>query len=199
MTSLPKRLLHLSVALATAVGGCSIPEGDQSSPSQLHYLWIKVRAGGEADQMWELLHPEARKEFETWLAAEKAVAAEIKSAYPAEDATAAIKAMGGIERGELESARALFVKTITPSPTIPGTLGSVGARVRSEVLSDDGSAASIRTFGGDEVVFKKGPEDKWFVTLQADELVRLRNARGRAEENLKRVKANLQKLGRNKP
>jgi hypothetical protein len=199
MSSLPKPLLLLFLAFMIAVSGCSIPEGDQSSPSQLHYLWIKVRAGGEADQMWELLHPETRKEFETWLAAEKAVVAEIKAAYPAEDATTAVKAMGGIERGELESARALFVKTITPSPTTPGTLGAVGARVRSEDLSEDGNSASIRTFGGDEVVFKKGPEDKWYVTLQSDELVRLRNARGRAEENLKRVKANLQKLGRNKP
>jgi hypothetical protein len=180
------------------LGACSIPEGDQSSPSQLHYLWLKVRADGDVDRMWALLHPDTRKELESWLAAERAVVREIKASYPAEDAIAALKVVGG-DRGELESARDLFVTIVTPAPATPSTLGAVGARVRSEEIAADGTSATVRTFGGDEVVFRKGPGDQWFVTLQSDEAVRLRNARTRAEENLRRVRANLQKLRRNKP
>lgn len=191
------RLIPLVLLLATAA--CSIPEGDQKSPGQLHYLWVKVRASGDAARMWELLHPDTRKEFELWHAAEKALVTEIKTSYPAEDGKAALQAIGGPARGELESPKDLFFKAITEAPGEPGAMGAMGARVRGEDLSADGATATVRTFGGDEVVFEKGPGQEWFVTLKADELVRLKNARSRAEENLKRVKSNLAKLGRNKP
>ena len=184
---------------ALLLGACSIPEGDQSSPSQVHYLWVKVRASGDPAQMWELLHPEVRKNFEAWHAAEKATVDEIKASYPAEDRKAALAAIGGATRGELASARDLFVASVTQAPAEPGSMGAMGARVRGEDLSEDGNTATVRTFGGDEVVFRKGPSDQWFVTLSADELVRLTSARTRAETNLERVRANLRKLGKNKP
>lgn len=191
--------LTRSVVIALTLAACSIPEGDQSSPGQLHYLWVKVRADGDKARMWELLHPETRAEFEKWHAAEKALVTEIKTSYPAEDGKAALAAVGGAVRGELESPRDLFLMAVTEAPGAPGGMGAMGARVRGEELSADGATATVRTFGGDEVVLKKGPSDQWFVTLSADELVRLKNARSRAEENLKRVRNNLAKLGRNKP
>lgn len=185
--------------IALVFAACSIPEGDQSSPAQVHYLWVKVRADGDTARMWELLHPDTRAEFEKWHAAEKALVTEIKTSYPAEDGKAALAAVGGAARGELESPRDLFVMAVTTAPGAPGGMGAMGARVRGEDLSADGATATVRTFGGDELVFRKGPSDQWFVTLSADELVRLKNARSRAEENLKRVRNNLAKLGRNKP
>jgi len=188
------------VAAALFVGGaCSLPDGDQSSPTQLHYKWVKVRSAGDVDQMWELLHPGVRSEFERWLTAERLLVNEIKTAYPKEDAAAALEAIGGPTRGELDSPKALFKLFVRPSPEAPGTLGEVSAHVRSEEVAGDGLTATIRTYGGDEVTFKKGGDSLWYTTLAADEAVRLSNARNRAEQNLKRVKSNLQKLGRNQP
>lgn len=64
------------------LGACSLPEGDQSSPTQLHYKWVKVRAAGDADQMWDLLHPSVRAEFQQWLMAEQLMVNEIKDGLP---------------------------------------------------------------------------------------------------------------------
>ncbi|HRE92120.1 MAG TPA: hypothetical protein PK095_23595, partial [Myxococcota bacterium] len=108
------------VLIALALTACSIPDGDQSSPGQLHYLWVKVRADGDKARMWELLHPEIRAEFEKWHAAEKALVTEIKTSYPAEDGKAALAAVGGAARGELEGPRDLFVMAITEAPGAPG-------------------------------------------------------------------------------
>jgi len=190
-------LVVLSMLVVTSA--CSLPEGDQSSPSQLHYRWLKVRSSGDADAMWELLHPDARGEFERWLLAEKRIVNEIKSAYPKEDATAALAAIGGAERGELDTPKALFERFVKPAPEAPGFLGEVSAHVRSEDIAEDGVTATIRTFGGDEVVVKKGADGSWYTTLAPDEAERLKNARQRAEQNLARVKSNLLKLGRNQP
>ncbi len=188
----------MGLAMGLASSACSLPEGDQSSPTQLHYRWVHVRSAGDVDAMWELLHPDVRGEFERWLTAERIVLHEIKAAYPKEDADKALAAIGGATRGELDSPRALFQSFLRPSPEAPGFLGEVAAHVRSEELSEDGQVATIRTFGGDEVSFRKSG-DLWFATLASDEAVRLKNARVRAEQNLQRVKSNLQKLGRNKP
>jgi len=191
--------LLMVCSLWGGLAGCSLPEGDQSSPTQLHYKWVKVRAAGDIEQMWQLLHPDIRNEFERWLTAERLLLNEIKTAYPKEDAAAALEAIGGSARGELESPKALFKLFVRPSPEPPGTLGEVSAHVRSEDIAADGMTATIRTYGGDEVSFKKGSDGNWYTTLASDEAVRLSNARNRAEQNLKRVKSNLQKLGRNQP
>ena len=187
------------LAVLACFGACSLPEGDQSSPTQLHYKWVQVRAAGDADQMWDLLHPAVRAEFQQWLTAEQLMVNEIKTAYPKEDATEALAAIGGPARGELKSPKDLFKKFVNPSPEAPGTLGEVAAHVRSEDLAEDGASATIRTFGGDEATFKKGDDGLWYMTLASDEQVRLTTARKRSEQNLKIVKSNLQKLGRNQP
>lgn len=187
------------LCLFAATSACSLPEGDQSSPSQLHYRWLKVRAAGDTDAMWALLHPDVRAEFERWLLAEKRIVNEIKTAYPKEDATAALAAIGGAERGGLDSPKALFARFVKPAPEAPGLLGEVSAHVRSEEVSADGASATIRTFGGDEVTVAKAADGLWYTTLAPEEAERLKNARARAEENLARVKSNLQKLGRNQP
>lgn len=194
-----RRGYFVLLCLLAVTSACSLPEGDQSSPSQLHYRWLKVRAGADTDAMWALLHPDVRAEFERWLLAEKRIVNEIKTAYPKEDATAALAAIGGAERGQLDSPKALFVRFLKPAPEAPGMLGEVSAHVRSEEIAADGATATIRTFGGDEVVVAKGADGLWYTTLAPEEAERLKNARGRAEENLERVKSNLHKLGRNQP
>jgi hypothetical protein len=194
----PSALFVLTVFASALIGACAVPEGDQSSPSQVHYLWLKVRAANDVPRMWELLHPEHREEIKRWHSAEKDLLTTLQRDYPAEDATAAIAAIGGPKRGEAQSPEALFAQLVKPPPAEPGGLGAAGARVRSENLSEDGMSASLRTHGGDEIAVRKGPEDKWFVTLQPDELVLLTNARERAEQNLARVRANLKKLGTKK-
>lgn len=187
------------ILVGLALSACSLPEGDQTTPSQLHYKWIKVRAAGDIEGMWGLLHPDVREEFERWLTAERIIVHEIKAAYPQEDADRAFAAIGGPARAEAASPMALFESFLSPSPDEPGFLGAIAAHVRSEDVSEDGATATVRTFGGDELQFAKGPDDLWYATLPADEAVRLKNARTRAEQNLTRVKSNLEKLGRNKP
>lgn len=193
------RALLLLVACAVpAFMACSVPEGDQTTPSGTHYLWLAARAqgGAGADAMWGLLDPSVKQEFEKWLVAEKALVSEIKTAYPKDDMAAALKAIGGEKRGEAPDAKALFVMFIRPAPDALGTMGAAAAHVRSEDISADGNTATIRTFGGDEVAFVKGGDGKWYTTLPAADLERLRNARALAEQNLSRVKSNLKKLGR---
>jgi len=194
-----RRGLFAFVSLLSTIAACALPEGDQSSPTQLHYRWMTVRAAGDGDQLWELLHPDVKAEFERWLLAEKRAVNEIKTAYPKEDATAALLAMGGAERGELDLPRSLFKRFLKPSPEVLGTLGEMAAHVRSEEISEDGAKATIRTFGGDEVAFARGDDGLWYATLAPEEAERLKNARARAEQNLERVKANLKKLGKNQP
>jgi len=183
---------------ALALGACSLPEGDQTSPTQVHYRWLGVRAAGDLDAMWDLLHPDVRADFEAWLTAEKLMVHEIRTAYPKEDAQKALDAIGGGARGDLDSPKALFKTFVRPAPEGLGFLGEMAAHVRSEDLAADGNSATVKTYGGDEVAFQKGADGQWYATLAADELVRLKNARARADQNLARVKANLQKLGRNK-
>lgn len=187
-------LLLMSLAAAAFVA-CSVPEGDQTTPSGAHYLWLTSRSQGGAEALWALLDPAVKQEFERWLAAEKALVAEIKTRYPKEDAAAALKAIGGATRGEAADAQALFKMFVRPAPEALGTMGAAAAHVRSEDIAADGKTATVRTFGGDEVGFVLGADGKWYASLPADDLERLRNARAMAEQNLARVKSNLKKLG----
>jgi len=184
------------VVLALSLAACALPEGDQSSPSQIHYRWIHARAAGANDALWDLLDPSVKKELERWLIAERLTVDEIKTAYPKEDATAALAAMGGAERGEADDPKALFQLIVRPAPEAVASLGAIAARVRSEEIAADGRSATIRTFGGDEVRFVKGDDERWYATLLPQDLERLRNARAVAEQNLARVRSNLKKLGR---
>ncbi|MCC6625294.1 MAG: hypothetical protein IT385_28860 [Deltaproteobacteria bacterium] len=188
--------LSFIVVIGSLLAACALPEGDQSSPSGVHYKWIHARAAGGVDAMWELLDPGVKKELERWLIAERLAIDEIKTAYPKEDATAALAAMGGPERGEAGDPKALFQLIVRPAPEAVGSLGAIAARVRSEEVAADGSRATIRTFGGDEVTMVKGDDERWYATLSPQDLERLRNARSLAEQNLARVRANLKKLGR---
>jgi len=178
------------------MSACSIPEGDQSSPTGVHYLWIQQRAAGGAgnDALWELLDPNVKKELERWLTAEKQTLALIKASYPKEDAQKALAAIGGDKRGQAKDARALFDVIVKPPPAALGMLGAVAAHVRSEEVAGDGQSATLRTFGGDDVSLVKGEDGHWYVSLPSADLERLRNARSMAEQNLQRVQSNLKKL-----
>jgi hypothetical protein len=184
----------LALALCLAAG-CSLPEGDPATPSGAHYRWLEVRAAGDIAGMWELLDPNARQEFEKWLLVEKLMLNEIRTAYPKEDVEAALKAIGGSERGELADAKALFGKYAVAGQIEPvGGMAAAGARVRSEVIDESGTSATVRTWGGDEVRLVATGDGRWYVPFP--EMERLRGMRERAEQNLDRVRKNLKKLGR---
>lgn len=183
----------LVICACLAVGACSIPEGDQTTPSGAHYLWLTQRASGAAsnDALWELLDPAVKAELERWLVAEKATLAEIKASYSPDDAAKALAVIGSDKRAEAKDARALFDLIVKPAPEALGTLGAVAAHVRSEDV--DGKHATLRTFGGDDVELVQAEDGKWYVTLPRVDLERLINTRRTAEDNLSRVRANLKK------
>jgi hypothetical protein len=185
--------LVLAVASVTFLA-CSLPTGDQSAPTQAHYKWIGVRQAGDVEGMWLLLDPAVKQELERWLTAEKVAIHDIRSAYPKQDADAAIAALGGGKRADISDAKGLFALIVRANAEGLGTMQELGARVRSENISEDGRRATIRTYGGDELQFVKGDDGQWYATLQPDERQRLHNARLRAEQNLDRVRANLKKL-----
>lgn len=177
------------------LAACSIPEGDQSTPSGAHYLWLTQRAAGAGsnDALWELLDPGVKGELQAWLDAEKATVTEIKAGYTKDEADKALAVIGGGSRADAKDARVLFDLIVRPAPEGLGTLGAVAAHVRSEDIASDGNSATLRTFGGDEVALVRGEDGKWYVTLPPADLERLRNTRRTAEENLARVRANLKK------
>ncbi len=188
-------MVRLLVAVASLTFfACSLPAGDQSAPAQVHYRWIAVRQAGDVDGMWTLLDPAVKQELERWLTAEKVAIHDIRSAYPRQDADAALAALGGGKRADISDAKGLFALIVRANAEGLGTFQELGARVRSEDLSADGRRAIIRTFGGDELQFVKGDDGQWYATLQPEEHERLRSARMRAEQNLDRVRANLKKL-----
>lgn len=193
-----RRVLALVVP-ALLVAACSIPEGGQDSPTAAYYRLLQVRASGDNDKLWDLLDPEVRRSFRRWYLAEKIALNEIRTNYPEADKAAAIKALGGGHRADLDGEKALFFslsRLAAPAELEP--LQAFSARVRSEELAADEHHALVRTWGGDEVPFVKGAGEQaeWYATLPADELERLKNAVDRAEDNLRRVRANLEKLSR---
>ncbi|MFO0746475.1 MAG: hypothetical protein U1F43_12480 [Myxococcota bacterium] len=188
--------LILVACAAMACLACSVPDGDQTTPSGTHYLWLAARAEGGVDRLWELLDPSVKAEFERWHQAEGELVKMLRTEYPKEDAVKALNAIGGPFRGDAADGKALFKLFMRPAPDALGMMGAAAAHVRSEEIAADGKTATIRTFGGDEVVFVKGADGKWYTTMPSDDLERLRNARSLAEQNLARVKSNLKKLGR---
>ncbi|MCA9515369.1 MAG: hypothetical protein KC635_10530 [Myxococcales bacterium] len=192
-----RRVLALVVP-ALLVAACSIPEGGQGAPTAAYYRLIQVRAAGDTDQLWELLDPEVRRSFRRWHLAEKIAVNEIRTNYPEADKAEALKAMGDGKRADLPDEKALFVSlSHLAAPEQLESLSAFSARVRSEELASDGVHATIRTWGGDEVPFVKSADDgQWYATLPSAELERLKNFVDRAELNLRRVRANLEKLSR---
>lgn len=187
----------LALAAALLVG-CAVPEGDLSGPEQAYYRLLNLRAAGDVEGLWESLHPEARREFERWHASEKLALYEIRTAYPEGDKARALAALGDGARAELTDARALFAKVLTSESAEPlGGLATVAARVRSTEVDEETGRAVIRNWGGDALVFVRAEGGQWYWTLDPAELERLKAARASADENLRRVRANLKKLDRN--
>jgi len=190
-------LAALCAALLGAAAACSIPEGGQGSPSEAYYRLVNVRAAGDLAALWELLHPDIQRDFEVWFISEHLALHEIRTAYPDQDKPAALAALAKGERAELPDAQSLFVHVSREAQAEAlGSFDRLAARVRSEDIAEDGATATIRTWGGDTLTFLRGPggDERWYATLSEQELERLRNARRRAEENLRRVRANLAKL-----
>jgi len=178
------------------IGGCGLPEGDQTTPAGAHYQWLAVRASGDTDAMWALLDPAARHEFDRWLLVEKLVLNEIKTAYPRDDVAAALKAIDGGTRGEMADGKALFASFLVETkPEAVGGLGALGARVSDEVVNSEALTATVKTYGGTDVQLVGDAEGRWYVVLSEAQMGNLQSARRQAERNLARVRSNLKKLG----
>jgi len=192
------RLTALVTLLAVAsLGACSLPEGDQSSPEQAYYRLISVRASGDVEGLWNLLHPDVRSDFQRWYAAERLAAQAIRTNYPESDKARALAAIADGERADLPSAQALFSAVMTSSSADPlGGLDAMGAHSRSADVDEASGRAIVKSWGGDELVFLQGDDGQWYWGLEDVERERLKVARQRAEENLARVRANVKKLGR---
>lgn len=185
-------------AIAVVLTACSVPEGDASAPEQAYYQLLTMRAAGNVDDLWASLHPDVRREFERWHAAEQLAFYEIRTAYPENDKARALEALAQGARAELTDARALFASVLTSADAEPlGSIEAMAARVRSVELDEEAGRATIRTWGGDALAFERSEGGNWHWTMAPAELERLRAARATADENLRRVRANLKKLSRN--
>ncbi|PKN58007.1 MAG: hypothetical protein CVU56_08015 [Deltaproteobacteria bacterium HGW-Deltaproteobacteria-14] len=186
------------LALATlAFAACSLPDGDQSSAEQAYYRLLAVRSAGDVDGLWGLLDPAVRDDFERWYGAEQLAAYDVRTNYPEADKAAALEAIDGGRRADLPSAQALFAAVLkSTSADALGGLDAMSAHARSVAEDEATGRATVKTWGGDELTFVRGPDDRWYWGLQDVERERLKGARQRAEENLARVRANLKKLGR---
>ena len=184
--------------VATALGACSVPGGDQSGPEQAYYHLLNVRAAGDLGALWELLHPDVRAELEGWYNAEKLAAYDIRTAYPESDKAAALAALADGARADLPDAQALFAKVLTaPAADALSGTAALSARVRAVASDDAAGRASVTTWGGDDLTFLRGPDQRWYWGLTPVEHERLKVAHRQASDNLKRVRANLKKLARN--
>ncbi|TNF24025.1 MAG: hypothetical protein EP329_26015 [Deltaproteobacteria bacterium] len=191
----PRALLALVAALL--LGACSLPEGDQSTPEQAYYRLLAVRSSGDVSGLWELLHPEVKSDFERWYAAERLAAHDVRTNYPEADKAAAMAAIADGKRADLASPEALFARVLTStSVEALGGLDAWSAHARSSDVDEASGRATVKNWGGDDLTFLRGDDGKWYWGLQDVERERLKVARQRAEENLKRVRANLKKLGR---
>ncbi len=176
--------------------GCAVPEGDQTSPEGAHYRFLSARGGGDVGGLWELLHPDHRQAFERWHGAEKRAVQQVRVLYPPDARAAALAAMGGGRRADLEGPHTLFAETL--DELAPGELSAMaraGARVKS--VSVEAGVAVVRTWAGDEATYRQGPEpeETWYLGLDKDSAARLSEAAAAAEANLERVEANVAVIG----
>jgi len=187
----------IGALVALALVACAVPEGDQSTPEQAYYRLINVRAAGDVHGLWELLHPDVRADFQGWYDSEKLAAYDVRTNYPESDKPAALAAIGDGKRADLADAQALFAQVLTSSSAAAlGGIGAMSAHVRSVTVDDAAGRATVKTWGGDDLTFLRGSDNRWYWGLQDVERERLKVAHQRADENLKRVRANLKKLGR---
>ncbi len=191
------RVLAVALALLT---GCSLPSGGRGTPEEAHYAVLTARRTGDPGALWDLLHPDDRARFDAWIAAEKEAVRTISLVYPEPDRAPALAALADGRRASLEDGRALFVALAsgdealaggTPLPD-PGPFATLGARARAVAVADD--LATVRTWGGDEILLRRGPDDVWYATLPPEVVVGLDAAVERAKKNLTRVRANVAKL-----
>jgi len=191
------RSLLLSLVMI-GLAACAVPAGDQSAPEQAYYQLLNVRAAGDLAALWDLLHPDVRAEFQGWYNAEKLAAYDIRTAYPDADKPAALAALADGARADLPDAQALFAQVVTEraATALSGT-AALSARVRSVAVDEAAGTATVKTWGGDDLLLLRGPDGRWFWGLSAVERERLKAAHRQADANLKRVRANLKKLSRN--
>lgn len=193
--------LFLILVSCLAISACSIPEGDQTSPENAHYQWIRARRAGDQQALWSLLHPKTQKEFNSLLELNKKLIKEIQKGYPDSDAVEALKSIDASTFSKARNAQELFARFLTPLPEAEsgdfGVTASMGARVRSTTLDEDGTHALLTLHSGDKLRLEKGDDEKWYVLLEDTESLHLSQALSRAKENLKRVERNVKKLHEN--
>ncbi len=185
------RRLRLPSALAAALllglgaCGCGLPDSDRSTPEGTHYELVRVRAAGDSQAFWDLLHPDIQSLVTRWHSAEKDTVFAIRNIYPDGHRKAALEALDGGVRGDLTSPRALFEYLMEPGGGASlGTMATLGAR--ASAVARDGERATVSTWAGDKVFLRKGPDDLWFASLSPTEEARLVEVVGVAESNRER-------------
>ncbi|MCB9728818.1 MAG: hypothetical protein H6746_10120 [Deltaproteobacteria bacterium] len=174
------------------VASCSLPMGDQATPESAHYAILRARQAGDVDTLWMLLDPAAVDLFDRWVKAEKKSVEAIRLRYPTDKQAAALAALDGGRRGALDDGHALFDTLVAGTAPEPlSAMARVGARVRTVTMADEGRQATVRTWAGDEVLLRQGPDGLWYLGLRPEEAARLEAAVRTAETNLKRIERNI--------
>lgn len=190
---MPRLLPFLVVGVAMALPACELPPGDQSSPTEAHYQWIRAREAGDAAALWPLVDPGTQGKFAGWLAAEREAVRQVDLLYPADDKPSAMEALADGKRAKLASAEALFAALLAEGAPPPlGPLERLGARVRS--VETQGDSADLTTWAGDRSSWIRNAGGDWCLVLDQAEQLALTQAARQAEANLGRVRAHIAAL-----
>ena len=179
--------------LSLFLGGCALPEGDDTSPEGAYYRWVQARQSGDIEGCWSTMHPEVRAHLTRWNDVERETLFIVETIYPKERRAAALEALEDGGRLRLPDAKALFAYLLMREPGQPlEGLQAIGARVASSERVADGSVV-ISTRGGDKVSVKR-VDERWGVSLSEEAMSSLAKSVEKAEANLKRAQANVKRL-----
>ena len=172
---------------------CALPEGQGDSPEGAYYQWLHARQAGDIDGCWNAMHPEIRGHLTRWNEIERETLFIVETIYPKERRAAALEVLEDGGRARLPDGKALFAYLLTREAGQPlEGLQAFGARVSSSVELNE-SSVELTTRGGDKAWVKR-IDELWSVTLSTEQLADLERLVTKAEENLKRVRTNKQRL-----
>jgi len=188
-TGVLARQTALSIILLTAtLAACELPKGDTSTPKGLHYAVLQARQQADTDAMWNLLHPDTRAAFDRWVASEKQIQRIVVIEFPKKVQPDALKVLTVQQH---TSGKALFATLVTGKTDPLETWARLGARVQS--VDEAGGAATVHTWGGDDLRARKH-DGKWYAVLPEKLEARLMKSSEQAAKNLIQVKQLAEKL-----
>lgn len=166
-----------ALALALAATACAVPEGTSDSAEGLMYGIVRARQAGDADALWDLLHPETRALLDEWVRVEQGTARLVHLVYPDAQRGPILETLK--VRG-FDDGKALFRSLAGGAGQALGAMAQLGVRARS--VESDGHRAKIRTWGGDVVAAERF-EGRWYARLSPEATDRLRSSLARAVAN----------------